>query len=109
MDKSKVRPVEMPMADGLPPDILISPGTRRARRLPPGKNCRKKWPVLDASGPPAIDLQRWRLGRFSQDAQGEGLRRLSLCYALVAAGQRLGRRLYPRVIAAGGRPLPEAA
>ena len=38
MDKSKVRPVEMPMADGLPPDILIGPGTRRAGRLPTGQS-----------------------------------------------------------------------
>ena len=29
-------------------------------RIPPGQSRTKKWPVLDASGPPEIDLTRWR-------------------------------------------------
>ena len=61
MDKSKVQADEIPAPEGLPPDVIISPDTRRAGRIPPGQSRTKKWPVLDASGPPAIDLERWRL------------------------------------------------
>src|ERR1035438_9646943 len=125
MDKSKVQADEIPAPEGLPPDVIISPDTRRAGRIPPGQSRTTKRPVLDASGQPAIDLECWRLdvsglggrasarvvgpgirvelGRFSQAAQGEGLRRLSLRHALVAAGQCLGRRLHARVTAAGRR------
>src|ERR1700693_6192654 len=60
MDKSKVQTDEIPAPEGLPPDVIISPDTRRARRIPPGQSRTKKWPVLDASGPPAIDLETWR-------------------------------------------------
>jgi DMSO/TMAO reductase YedYZ molybdopterin-dependent catalytic subunit len=42
-------------------DAIISPDTRRERRLPPGQTRTQKWPVLDASGPPRIDLKTWRL------------------------------------------------
>jgi DMSO/TMAO reductase YedYZ molybdopterin-dependent catalytic subunit len=37
-------------------DLIVSPDTRRAKRLPPGQSLTRKWPVLDASGPPSIDL-----------------------------------------------------
>jgi DMSO/TMAO reductase YedYZ molybdopterin-dependent catalytic subunit len=45
-------------------DLIISPDTRRERRLPPGQSRTKKWPVLDANGTPDIDLETWnfRLG-----------------------------------------------
>jgi len=39
---------------------VISPDTRRPSRIPPGQSRTKKWPVLDASGAPEIDLTRWR-------------------------------------------------
>jgi DMSO/TMAO reductase YedYZ molybdopterin-dependent catalytic subunit len=42
-------------------DLIISPDTRRSERIPPGQSPTNKWPVLDASGPPKIDLARWRL------------------------------------------------
>lgn len=42
-------------------DLIVSPDTRRARRLPPGQALTRKWPVLDASGPPSIDLPQWKL------------------------------------------------
>ena len=42
-------------------DVIISPDTRRDKRVPPGQSRTRKWPVLDASGPPAIDLTRWKL------------------------------------------------
>ena len=49
-----------PTPDGLPADVIVSPDTRRANRIPPGQSRTKKWPVLDASGPPPIDLAAWR-------------------------------------------------
>ncbi|MGO4883918.1 MAG: sulfite oxidase-like oxidoreductase [Bryobacteraceae bacterium] len=61
MDKSKVQAEEIPTPEGLPADVIVSPDARRAKRIPPGQSRTKKWPVLDASGPPAIDLERWRL------------------------------------------------
>src|ERR1051325_3788319 len=60
MDKKKTQFDDLPTADALPPDVIVSPDTRRADRVPPGQSRTKKWPVLDASGPPAIDLSRWR-------------------------------------------------
>ena len=60
MDRSKNQPDEIPSPDRLPPDVVVSPDTRREKRLPPGQSRTKKWPVLDASGPPVIDLYQWR-------------------------------------------------
>ncbi len=60
MDRSKNQAETEPRPDNLPPDVLISPDTLRAERLPPGQSRTLKWPVLDASGPPVIDLRRWR-------------------------------------------------
>jgi DMSO/TMAO reductase YedYZ molybdopterin-dependent catalytic subunit len=42
------------------PDVIISPDTRRASRVPPGQKRTRKWPVLDAHGTPAIDIARWQ-------------------------------------------------
>lgn len=41
------------------PDLIISPDTRRERRLPPGQTRTRKWPVLDAYGTPEVDLATW--------------------------------------------------
>ena len=60
-DKSKVQADDIPVPEGLPQDVIVSPDTRRDKRIPPGQSRTKKWPVLDASGPPAIDSARWRL------------------------------------------------
>ena len=59
-DQSKTQGEEVPSPEGLPPDVVISPDTRRARRVPPGQSRTRKWPVLDASGPPSIDMSKWR-------------------------------------------------
>ena len=61
MDRSKTQGNEVPMPVNLSPDIVISPDTQRAGRIPPGQTRTRKWPILDASGPPKIDLSRWRL------------------------------------------------
>jgi DMSO/TMAO reductase YedYZ molybdopterin-dependent catalytic subunit len=41
-------------------DVIVSPDTRRGERIPPGQSRTTKWPVLDASGPPRIDLGKWK-------------------------------------------------
>lgn len=41
-------------------EVIVSPDTRRAERLPPSQSRTLKWPVLDASGAPRIDLAKWR-------------------------------------------------
>jgi DMSO/TMAO reductase YedYZ molybdopterin-dependent catalytic subunit len=51
----------IPGAEGLAEDVVISPDTRRVNRVPPGQSRTKKWPVLDAGGAPAIDLDRWEM------------------------------------------------
>ena len=61
MDRSKNQGDEITSPAGLPDDVIVSPDARRAVRIPPGQSRTKKWPVLDASGPPALDLARWRL------------------------------------------------
>ena len=60
MDRSKIQGDEIPSPDQAAPDVVISPDTRRPSRIPPGQSRTKKWPVLDASGAPEIDLTRWR-------------------------------------------------
>jgi DMSO/TMAO reductase YedYZ molybdopterin-dependent catalytic subunit len=47
-------------AADLPAGVIISPDTLRDERIPPGQSRTKKWPVLDAWGPPHIDLDRWQ-------------------------------------------------
>src|SRR5262245_25083200 len=49
----------IPSAEALPPEVIVSPDTRRAWRIPPDQVRTKKWPVLDAFGPPRIDLSQW--------------------------------------------------
>ena len=50
-----------PAPQDQPSGVIISPDTRLQNRIPPGQNRTKKWPVLDAAGPPAIDMSKWRL------------------------------------------------
>lgn len=60
VDLDKLQPEAAPTSEGLPADIIVSPDTRRDNRVPPGQSRTRKWPVLDASGPPRIDLEAWR-------------------------------------------------
>ncbi len=60
MDRSKNQGDAIPRPEGLPADVIVSPDTRRSERIPPGQSRTKKWPVLDASGPPAIDQAGWK-------------------------------------------------
>ena len=47
-----------------PAGVIISPDTRRANRIPPGQSRTRKWPVLDAYGPPQLKLEDWKLRVF---------------------------------------------
>ncbi len=44
--------------------MIISADTKRSHRIPPGQSQTMKWPVLDASGTPSIDMAKWRLDVF---------------------------------------------
>jgi len=59
MDASKNQGDAIPNSAGLPDDVIVSPDTARAQRIPPGQSRTRKWPVLDASGPPVLDLDHW--------------------------------------------------
>lgn len=52
---------EIPVPGDAPQGSIISPDTLRPQRIPPGQSRTKKWPVLDAGGPPRIDLEAWKL------------------------------------------------
>jgi DMSO/TMAO reductase YedYZ molybdopterin-dependent catalytic subunit len=41
-------------------DVIISPDTRREKRIPPGQTRTRKWPVLDAHGTPQVEPETWR-------------------------------------------------
>ena len=60
MNDAKFQAGEAPTPQGLPPDVIISPNTLLENRLPPRQSRTRKWPVLDASGPPKIDLKNWQ-------------------------------------------------
>ncbi|MFT7641286.1 MAG: DMSO/TMAO reductase YedYZ molybdopterin-dependent catalytic subunit [Pirellulaceae bacterium] len=47
-----------------PAGIIVSRDTFRDERVPPGQSRTRKWPVLDAFGPPQIDLDNWKLEVF---------------------------------------------
>jgi DMSO/TMAO reductase YedYZ molybdopterin-dependent catalytic subunit len=50
--------------DQVAPGVVISPDTQRGNRIPPGQSRTRKWPVLDAFGPPLADLSNWQLKIF---------------------------------------------
>ena len=64
MDRSKIQDDEIPSAGKVGSDVIVSPDALRASRLPPGQSRTKKWPVLDASGAPGLDLEQWRFRIF---------------------------------------------
>ena len=52
---------EIPVPADAPPGAIISPDTLRPQRIPPGQSRTRKWPVLDAGGPPQVNLDTWTL------------------------------------------------
>jgi DMSO/TMAO reductase YedYZ molybdopterin-dependent catalytic subunit len=61
MDQSKTQDDRVLSAADAPEGAIISPDTRRTQRVPPGQTRTKKWPVLDAGGPPEITTATWQL------------------------------------------------
>jgi DMSO/TMAO reductase YedYZ molybdopterin-dependent catalytic subunit len=69
-------PIDASCGDSLQSDEIVSPDAVRAHRVPPGQTLTAidratgtaKWPVLDAAGPPAIDLSSWTLRLFGSVA-----------------------------------------
>ena len=59
-DTDKLQGEAIPAPEGLDPGVIISTDTRRDNRLPPNQARTKKWPILDASGPPRVDRESWR-------------------------------------------------
>jgi DMSO/TMAO reductase YedYZ molybdopterin-dependent catalytic subunit len=45
-------------------EVINSTDTLRTNRLPPNQVRTLKWPVLDASGPPVIDMSKWRFEAY---------------------------------------------
>jgi DMSO/TMAO reductase YedYZ molybdopterin-dependent catalytic subunit len=61
-EKSKQQPSGKPLGpEGLPEGVIVSPDVERSGRIPPGQSRTLKWPVLDAGGPPRIQLETWTL------------------------------------------------
>jgi len=61
MDNDKTQPETVAAAESQPEGVIISPDTQRTNRIPPGQSRTRKWPILDAGGPPRIDLKQWEL------------------------------------------------
>lgn len=56
----KLQPEKPPSPESMPEGVIISSDTRRQNRIPPRQSRTRKWPVLDASGPPYIDTPNWK-------------------------------------------------
>jgi DMSO/TMAO reductase YedYZ molybdopterin-dependent catalytic subunit len=63
-DRDKYQSDAPPIPESVEPGTIVSPDTRRTDRLPPGQTRTRKWPVLDAFGPPRMDTERWSLRVF---------------------------------------------
>src|SRR5262252_8647148 len=71
MDQTKTQGDAVPTPEEQAPDVIVSPDTRRVKRIPPGQKRTLKWPILDASGAPPVDLATWRFavgGLVEKDA-----------------------------------------
>jgi DMSO/TMAO reductase YedYZ molybdopterin-dependent catalytic subunit len=60
-EQAKYQEGEPPSPKSVEPEVIVSPDTHRINRIPPGQARTRKWPVLDAFGPPEIDLDEWKL------------------------------------------------
>jgi DMSO/TMAO reductase YedYZ molybdopterin-dependent catalytic subunit len=63
-DSAKYQAGDPPRPDAVELGTIVSPDTRRADRVPPGQSRTRKWPVLDAFGPPRLDPTQWSLRIF---------------------------------------------
>lgn len=60
-DDPKYQPGSPPSPDDVPPETIVSPDTRRERRIPPGQVRTRKWPVLHYGTVPRVSKEDWRL------------------------------------------------
>jgi DMSO/TMAO reductase YedYZ molybdopterin-dependent catalytic subunit len=58
------QPDQIPTPESAPSGVIISPDTYRPNRIPPGQSRTRKWPVLDAGGPPPLNIDTWKLSMF---------------------------------------------
>jgi DMSO/TMAO reductase YedYZ molybdopterin-dependent catalytic subunit len=123
MDTSKEQSNEIPAPGDAPPGSIISPDTFRPQRIPPGQSRTKRWPVLDAGGPPHIDSGAWTLSVYGM--VGEPVEwnwrefmqlprvRVFADFHCVTRWSRLGNVWEGvstrEIMARAGGPLPEAA
>ena len=61
-DREKLQGDRIKTSEDAGAGVIVSSDTRRAERLPPNQARTRKWPVLDAHGPPRIDLSTWTFG-----------------------------------------------
>lgn len=122
MGLEKLQAEAIPSTEGLPKGVIVSPDTLRPQRLPPGQTRTRKWPVLDAFGPPQIEMASWRLQvgglvhRPSQWTWEEFLAlprvRVFSDFHCVTRWSRLGNLWEGvstrQILALSGGPLPEA-
>ncbi|MFN0104301.1 MAG: sulfite oxidase-like oxidoreductase [Bryobacteraceae bacterium] len=64
LEDSKTQTKEIALPGDVPSGVIVSPDTQRANRVPPGQSRTLKWPVLDAFGPPRINIAEWKLSLF---------------------------------------------
>ena len=60
-ERDKYQDEELRRPEDQGPAVIVSQDTRRSNRVPPGQSRTRKWPVLDAGGPPRIDMSTWKL------------------------------------------------
>lgn len=60
-DDPKYQAGDPPSAAEVGEDVVVSPDTLRANRIPPQQSRTRKWPVLHYGSVPQIDLAQWRL------------------------------------------------
>lgn len=63
-DEEKYQSGAPPTPESQPADVIISPDTRRAQRVPPGQSRTRKWPVLHYAYVPEIPHANWRFDVF---------------------------------------------
>lgn len=61
MDDPKYQSGDAPRPGEMPAEVIVSPDTRRANRIPPGQTRTRKWPVLHASYVPEVSTATWSL------------------------------------------------
>jgi DMSO/TMAO reductase YedYZ molybdopterin-dependent catalytic subunit len=120
---NKEQPNEIQGPADAPQGAIVSPDTRRPQRIPPGQSRTKKWPVLDAGGPPRIDPAAWKLrvcGMVGQSVEWSWDEftqlprvRVFADFHCVTRWSRLGNLWEGvstrEIMALAGGPLPEAA